>query len=927
MAGFKNVQSQVFDVKPVTKKGEIDYQKIRQVTAVLDLSQAKTKRDLEEERQAAKLKAILAENQAKAVSKEQTQNVAITVKAAMPAAEPLPIAQEPLPPSPLFKQPLEDFQQDEYFQAQIGKTEEEKVKKELEEIRRETAKETREEMPYRVPEQMPFQGELKPSRPFLEPGKKTAKNYFDQLLPSLEEKSRPPAIEDSRLPTKDELLDELSKIEKEDIGLKTTLVSKPVFKKKKKKIKETPQAKTGFQALADQVSQNLDGSQELLMGTSQAALAKKELFKLPALKVPTLKIPKKTLSVVLALILGISIVTVGFSWAYNNISVKNKLLGSSLSAYSHLLAAKSSLALADWDTASNDFYLAYQNFYDANQKLSEVSSLTSKILEALGDEKEMSAAKTLLAAGENIAAAGQDFSEAFALMDSLDFNQVLKEISDEQIEGRSNAQILAKAKLNLEQAKSKLKAGKNDLNRLDTAAITADLKNQTDNILKQIPGFEEVIDQSIKYLDFGLSALGRNTDQRYLLIFQNPSEARASGGLIGTYGVLELENGSIRDLKVEGIYNLDSQLREKIVPPKPLQKISTAWSAHDANWFADFPTSADKVIWFYERSGGLPVDGLISLTPLLIEKLLKLSGPIEMQQYDVTLGADNFVEQIQYKVEEDFDKELNQPKKILADFAPKLIDALKGLSAEKQEQAKDALMECLAKKHLLFYFTDSQLQKFVQDHGWSGELIKSDKDYLSVVSSNIGSDKTDRYIDQSIVHQAEIENDGSVIDTVTITRQHNGGNTSYSWYNQTNLDYLRLYVPLGSQLISVAGNSAETIKAPLDYKAQGFRSDPLIQSIENNLSTKSYTDIFTESGKTVFGSWLKTRAGRSAKLTIKYRLPFKVNLTRLQDSYTLLVQKQAGSKDSIFSTSISYPEDWQIISQEPQDWKKSKLLI
>jgi len=37
-----------------------------------------------------------------------------------------------------------------------------------------------------------------------------------------------------------------------------------------------------------------------------------------------------------------------------------------------------------------------------------------------------------------------------------------------------------------------------------------------------------------------------------------------------------------------------------------------------------------------------------------------------MPEYDVLLSADNFVELIQYKVEVDYDKELNQPKKNLS---------------------------------------------------------------------------------------------------------------------------------------------------------------------------------------------------------------------------------------------------------------------
>jgi hypothetical protein len=39
---------------------------------------------------------------------------------------------------------------------------------------------------------------------------------------------------------------------------------------------------------------------------------------------------------------------------------------------------------------------------------------------------------------------------------------------------------------------------------------------------------------------------GRGESRRYLLAFQSPSEARATGGLIGLYGILSAEDGRIR---------------------------------------------------------------------------------------------------------------------------------------------------------------------------------------------------------------------------------------------------------------------------------------------------------------------------------------------------------------------------------------------
>jgi len=48
-------------------------------------------------------------------------------------------------------------------------------------------------------------------------------------------------------------------------------------------------------------------------------------------------------------------------------------------------------------------------------------------------------------------------------------------------------------------------------------------------------------------------------------------------------------------------------------------------------------------MWFYEKSGGPTVDGVITLTPQIIEEFLAQTGSIDMQEeYGLIVDADNF---------------------------------------------------------------------------------------------------------------------------------------------------------------------------------------------------------------------------------------------------------------------------------------------
>ena len=438
--------------------------------------------------------------------------------------------------------------------------------------------------------------------------------------------------------------------------------------------------------------------------------------------------------------------------------------------------------------------------------------------------------------------------------------------------------------------------------------------------LEKLPALVENLRNISKAAPIIAEALGESRPQKYLLIFQNNQEMRATGGFIGTYGILDIKEGKIKNLFIDGVYNADGQLLEKIIPPEPIKKISASWSMHDANWFPDWPTSASKIVSFYEKTGGATPDGVISFTPTAIEKILDVTGPIEMPEYNLVINSGNFIETIQWQTEKGYDKKLNQPKKILADFAPKLLNKISNLETKKMFEILRALEEALEEKHILIFSFDPKIQNFITEKGWAGQVLKTDKDYLSVINSNINGYKTDGVIDERIEHLSEIQPDGTIIDTVIITRRHNGGNNVYDWYNKVNCDWMRVYVPQGSELLEAQGHTIEkiqTLKEGSDYPY--FEKDPLVSEIEATMivDEDSGTKIFQESGKTVFANWVFVSPGETVTVVYKYKLPFKIDFSQPADSWSLLVQKQSGSLGSKFKGGIKIPEDLKIIWRYP----------
>lgn len=608
---------------------------------------------------------------------------------------------------------------------------------------------------------------------------------------------------------------------------------------------------------------------------------------------------------------------------YNKgLNLKNKVLGVSTEGLNSLEEAAESIKRQDFGSSSASFQKAYENFSQASEEMKGVSSLLTGAVRYIPVISQVSSGKNAVEAGKHLALAGESLSRVAEKLKGAG-NPIS---SDSQT--ISLLEIFQLIKKDLEVANAELILAQEFLNKINIDDLPEEKRTGFLEVKNKLPATVSFVSGFLSNSNIFIDLLGGNGPRKYLFLFQNNQEMRATGGFIGSYGLLDIKDGRVRKFFVDNIFNPDGQLKENIVPPNPIMKISAAWSLHDSNWWPDFPKSAKKATLFYEKTGGPTADGVIAITPAVMQKLLEITGPIEMPDYEVTLDADNFIEKTQYEVEEDYDKEKNQPKKILADLAPIVLDKIfNSQNFGTLSKSLSAVLEGLSQKHILLYSENSELQNIISDLGWSGEILKTSNDYLSVVNSNINGYKTDGVIEEKISHEAEIQEDGSAVDTVTVTRQHNGGDTDYEWQNKVNADYMRVYVPLDSRLLEVSGQTREFTDPPLDYDALGFKRDADIEKEEKNMSVNQETGTRTyeDSGKTVFANWVYVSPEETAEIKYKYLLPFKIFTGESGgNSYSLLVQKQAGSAGGKLVFTLAYPNDREIIWKYPDEISESE---
>jgi hypothetical protein len=374
-------------------------------------------------------------------------------------------------------------------------------------------------------------------------------------------------------------------------------------------------------------------------------------------------------------------------------------------------------------------------------------------------------------------------------------------------------------------------------------------------------------------------ALGFTHPRYYLVLNQNPNELRATGGFIGSYVLVEMYQGKLESVFVDTTQRLDGQnMNNDMELPGPLKAVTSYYGVRDANWEPNLPTAVRTIQKLYEQAGGGTVDGMITANPGIITDLLGIVGPVYVPEFGITLDANNFVEKVQQHVEVDAQGSYN-PKQLLVDFAPLFMDRLFNASEKELGQIGQSLLQRLANKDLIVYLADSQLEDVVHTVGFSGEIWEAGPtdDYLYVVESNLGGNKSSGSLTREFAHQATINGNGAVTDYLKLTYHHAG---TGEFPDGVSKNYLRVYLPAGARVTKLTGY------------------DPGTQ-----------IDTSVSDGKTVIGFWLTTEPKGSSAVEMEYVLPFRIDVTAAHPQYRLLVQKQPGLAQTDFISRVNLSSD------------------
>lgn len=316
--------------------------------------------------------------------------------------------------------------------------------------------------------------------------------------------------------------------------------------------------------------------------------------------------------------------------------------------------------------------------------------------------------------------------------------------------------------------------------------------------------------------------LGITKPAHFLLFDMDSDEMRSTGGFLGNYALITVQNGKlIGGVHLNDTFRFDcpggNDWCASHGPPVPQQyawmnAFPESFRMRDSNVSPDFPTSAKLVMQKYQQEGGQAVDGVIMITPEIIKDILKVTGPLTITGYPISVNAQNLQDVIHYY------HILNRNNFTTVDgnSAKKVFDSLLGsallhtvgtLSAAQQSALMKEILEGFSTKDVQVYLNDTRVESVLSEMHYDSTIpMPSGMDGIMLSDTNVGATYYSRDMEETVKDTITFDSKGNALHDMTVTYTlpdinhmytkiyvDNDGN-AYSWYSGV----MRMIVPAGS---------------------------------------------------------------------------------------------------------------------------------
>ncbi len=421
---------------------------------------------------------------------------------------------------------------------------------------------------------------------------------------------------------------------------------------------------------------------------------------------------------------------------------------------------------------------------------------------------------------------------------------------------------------------------------LPSGTISASEIASIHSVLTQWPAIQSQIATVDSWLRLAPSLLGVSTPEKFLVELMDRGELRATGGFIGSYGVMTIQYAKIQAFTLNDIFALDVPYVKNSGWPTPPAKYSwwpfAGFALRDSNLSADFPTTAKLGIQLLQIEGGPQVQGVVALTIPLIEKILKITGSVPLPEYSVTVTPENLESLIRYYTETSAasagsdlppsDQLTTLHERFTALLGRALMSKLEAAGTKQLIPILQAVLSSLHTKDLQLYSSNSTAETLLAKQGLDASLTRGPGDGITIVDTNDEGNKANLFTKITYTDAVSITQSGTATHELTITYNFDSSTAPsmihYLYGRDYYRPYVRIYLPQTAKLLSLEGFIG-------GQNPSGFSDEP---------------------GRQMWAGYIFVQDGVPYSLSLKWTVPNVVtHPNATSSSYALDFQHQAGS--------------------------------
>ena len=511
------------------------------------------------------------------------------------------------------------------------------------------------------------------------------------------------------------------------------------------------------------------------------------------------------------------------------------------------------------------------------------------------------------------------------------------------VDGRIDLGPLAEARALIEQLPTaRLTAARDALREPTDGWLPEEVLTGREDTLAQADELVEALERTEALTAALPGFLGADGPKRYFVGFQTSAELRGTGGLIGYWAVLQVDDGAITfgagedydpfddavvpegETRVDRIRSIGlSPVNPPDADPRYLARydvVSGARSFPNINLDPDLPTTAKAILDLYELQVGAPLDGVVLLDPPGLERLLRATSaslplPEEVAAatgYEDGLPPDDFARFVTDEIYEvygfDASDERNDLLRQLGDAA---FTQVVGGGWNGPDMVA-AVAEAATERHLQIHSLDAEVQDALDAVNVTGSLQPRDgADLLALTANNVVGGKQDVHLGHELSLDLTIDRLRQDDDGAWSARRH--GTASFAVENPLPTSGRDLYV-LGSCYVPDGRNRCFEGDPGTNRTWFSFWAPPgtSIGEVTADDGQPPTTRVSSFRELRVVDQFLLTPSQERSSATLE--LVGDVALTREQTAlvYELDLWRQAKAIPDLVEVRITPPQGWAV---------------